>query len=373
MSKVAVLCDTHFGARGDSPVLHASMAKFYANVFFPTLDAHGIRTVLHGGDYTDRRKYVNFGTARFVHEHYRTPMKQRGIKEIVLVGNHDCFLKHSNDINSIEELYRGDPDISIVKEPCTWTVAGHDGSTYAMLLLPWVNEQNYHHTLELIRNSPAQMVLGHLELAGFQMYRGMPSEHGMDPQLFDRFNLVMSGHYHHKSSKGPIHYLGAPYPMIWSDYRDPRGFHLLDLDTQELEFIPNPYSIFYRLVYDDGGKPFEYIETLVQDINAPDSPYREAYIKVVVRQKTQPYWFELLMDALYKVNALDVVIVDDIIVNDDDTETRTDDDLSTVDTLSVMTDFVDTLSISCDKNELTNYLRDLYHEALAANQSARLS
>jgi DNA repair exonuclease SbcCD nuclease subunit len=368
MSKVAVITDTHFGARGDSPVLGASMAKFYKNVFFPKLDELGINTVLHGGDYTDRRKYVNFGTARFVHEFYRIPMQQRGIEEVILVGNHDCFLKHTNDINSIEELYRGVEGISLIKEPQEFLV-----HTTPLLLLPWINDNNRDRSLDLIRTSACEVVLGHLELAGFQMYRGSMAEDGLNPQLFDRFDLVMSGHYHHKSEKGPVHYLGAPYPMIWSDYQDARGFHILDLETRQLEFIENPYSIFYRLVYDDAGRTFNYIEKMVEEIAAPDSPYHEAYIKVVVRQKTQPYWFDLMMDALYRVNALDVVIVDDIVVNDDGTETRTEDDLTTVDTLAVMTDFVDNLTINCDKNQLTLYLRDLYNEALAANQSARLS
>lgn len=365
MSKVAVICDTHFGARNDSPVLHASMAKFYADVFFPTLDRLNITTVLHGGDYTDRRKYVNFSTAHFAHEHYRVPLAQRGIEEILIVGNHDCFYKHTNAVNSITELYRSRDDMTIVTKPMELDLTG----SQRILLLPWICDENRERSLDLIRTSSADIVLGHLELTGFQMYRGMPAEGGMDAKLFDRFALVMSGHYHHKSAKGPVHYLGAPYPMIWSDYRDPRGFHILDTETKDLTFIENPYSIFHRLVYDDLNKGFDYIEGLVAAINVPESPYHDAYIKVIVRHKQQPYWFELLMEALYKVNALDVVIMDDIIVNDDDTETRTaEEDLTSVDTLAVMTEFVDNLSITCDKQELTGYLRGLYHEALVAQQ-----
>jgi hypothetical protein len=363
MSKLAVICDTHFGARNDSPVLHNSIAKFYKDIFFPALDQHQVHAVLHGGDYTDRRKYVNFSTANFAHEHYRKPLYERHLHEYILIGNHDAFFKHTNEVNSVEELYRSREDVTIIRNPQMQYVGGSH-----ILFVPWICEDNRERSLDAIRTSPADIVLGHLELSGFQMYRGMPAEQGMDPQLFDRFDLVMSGHYHHKSSKGPVHYLGAPYPMIWSDYRDPRGFHILDTETKSLTFIANPYSIFHRLVYDDHNQNFNYVEALVADINAPDSPYRDAYIKVIVRHKQQPYWFDLVMEALYKVNALDVVIMDDIVVNDDDTETRTEEDLNSVDTLSVMTEFVDNLSITCDKQELTNYLRGLYHEALVSNQ-----
>jgi hypothetical protein len=295
-------------------------------------------------------------------------MQQRGIEEVILVGNHDCFLKHTNDINSIEELYRGVEGISLIKEPQEFLV-----HTTPLLLLPWINDNNRDRSLDLIRTSACEVVLGHLELAGFQMYRGQHGRRRLEPAIVRPLRSGDVRTLPSQEQKGPVHYLGAPYPMIWSDYQDARGFHILDLETRQLEFIENPYSIFYRLVYDDAGRTFNYIEKMVEEIAAPDSPYHEAYIKVVVRQKTQPYWFDLMMDALYRVNALDVVIVDDIVVNDDGTETRTEDDLTTVDTLAVMTDFVDNLTINCDKNQLTLYLRDLYNEALAANQSARLS
>jgi hypothetical protein len=344
------------------------MRKFYDDIFFPTLDTHSIKTVLHGGDYTDRRKYVNYGTARFMFDSYCTPMRKRGIREYGLVGNHDCYLKHTTSINSIEELRRDDDGLTVIKHPGELEI---DNAT--ILCLPWICDDNRDESLRRISDSRASIVLGHLQLAGFQMYKGQPAEDGLSATLFDRFELVMSGHFHHKSTSGPIHYLGAPYPMTWQDYRDPRGFHLFDTWTHALTFIENPYSIFVRLLYDDNGRKFDYVEELVTSIIAPNSPYRDAYVKVVVRTKTQPYWFDLIMDAFYKANVLDVVVVDDIVVNDDDTETRTVDAVQSIDTLALMKEYVDTLSISCDKNELNTYLRGLYTEALDADQSARLS
>lgn len=366
MATVAIITDTHFGARGDTAPMRQSMRKFYERVFFPTLDAHNIKHVLHGGDYVDRRKYVNYETAQFIYDTYRAPLRARGVTEDVIVGNHDIFFKNTTALNAPRELYRDDPTINVYEGPMEIDV---DGT--GVLLLPWITDTNRDETYKRISDSRCSIVLGHLEVQGFQMYRGMPGLSGMSPDLFDRFELVMSGHYHHRSSKGPIQYLGAPYPMIWSDYHDPRGFHLFDTETHKLTFIENPYSLFVRIVYDDAEQPHSYVKNLVQGILAADSPHHDAYVKVVVHSKTQPYWFDLMMDALYKVNAQDVVVVDDIIVNDDndEEEKQTPD----VDTLTLMQEYVDSLSITCDREELMTYLQSKYHEAIAIHQSARLA
>jgi DNA repair exonuclease SbcCD nuclease subunit len=237
-------------------------------------------------------------------------------------------------------------------------------------LLPWIADNNRDETMKVIERSACSIVLGHLEIAGFQMFKGSLSAEGLAADVFDRFELVMSGHYHHKSELGPIHYLGAPYPMIWSDYRDPRGFHLFDTKTHELTFIENPYSLFMRIVYDDQDQRHDYIKELVQSIQQPDSNYHDAYVKVVVRSKVQPYWFDLMMDALYKVTQ-DVVVVDDIIVND--AEEGVDALTTDVDTLTLMREYVETLSISCDKDELFAYLRKNYEEAIAQAHNVRFS
>ena len=37
--KVAIITDTHFGARKSSKVFHDFFQKFYDDIFFPTLEA----------------------------------------------------------------------------------------------------------------------------------------------------------------------------------------------------------------------------------------------------------------------------------------------------------------------------------------------
>jgi DNA repair exonuclease SbcCD nuclease subunit len=79
----------------------------------------------------------------------------------------------------------------------------------------------------------------------------MESHDGLSKEIFDKFDLVFSGHYHHRSSDKHIHYLGNPYELTWQDYNDPRGFHLFDTDTRTIDFIRNPHTMFARVEYDD--------------------------------------------------------------------------------------------------------------------------
>lgn len=363
---IAIITDTHFGARNDSAPMQQNQEKFLERVFFPTLKKYDIREVLHGGDYTDRRKYVSFGTAQWMYKHYRQPLHDAGIHEIALVGNHDCFLKHSTSINSIEELYRGSTSLDIITQPDTIELDGQD-----ILMLPWICDDNRDASMRAIEDSNATIVLGHLEVMGFQMYRGMPNAEGLNPNLFERFPLVMSGHFHHRSEVAPIQYLGAAWPMTWSDYDDPRGFHVFDPKTRALTFIDNPYSLFTRLVYDDKEQTHDYIAELCQRIGAAESPFRDAYVKVVVKAKLQPHWFDLMIDALYKVTP-NIMILDDILLSESDNDVVYD-EAALVDTVTLINEYVESLTLNCPKDALNRYLRDLYAEAVAAQTDGELS
>ena len=93
--------------------------------------------------------------------------------------------------------------------------------------------------------------------------------------------MVFSGHYHHKSDDGHVYYLGNPYELTWNDYKDPRGFHLFDLESRELEFIVNPYTLFERIEYSDATS-----ESFDPTI------FKDKYVKVVVISKTNQYKFD---------------------------------------------------------------------------------
>jgi hypothetical protein len=143
--------------------------------------------------------------------------------------------------------------------------------------------------------------------------------------------------------------------MIWSDFNDPRGFHILDLDTRKLEFIQNPYNLFFKLFYDDVNN------TLEELINQNFKQFSGAYVKVVVKQKTSHSLFDTFIDRLEKANPIDVQVVEDHLNLDLEDDQEIVDEAE--DTLTILNKFVDSLNIKTDKTAIKQVLQELYNEA----------
>ena len=102
--KIALITDTHFGARNDNVNFNEYFYQFYEGVFFPYLQQHNIKTCIHLGDCFDRRKYVSYKTAKDFRERFILPFNVLGIDLHMLVGNHDIYYKNTSQVNSLTEL-----------------------------------------------------------------------------------------------------------------------------------------------------------------------------------------------------------------------------------------------------------------------------
>ena len=354
--KIALITDQHFGARNDSLLFLDYYEKFYNETFFPKLKEENITTVLVLGDTFDRRKYVNFHTLQRTKQMFFDVLQRENITVHMLAGNHDTYYKNTNDVNSVDLLLREYNNINVIDKPQTIHL-NYENTSDDILMIPWICADNYKQCLDELKNTSATLCAGHFEIAGFSMYRGQPSLEGLQRDIFRKFEYTFSGHYHHKSSSDSIYYLGNPYGLTWQDYNDPRGFHIFDLDTRNLDFIENPNIMFHRIIYDDKLNTFE-------EINALDiSKYANTYVKVVVVNKTNPYIFDTFIDKLYSVGPADLNIVEDFT----DFSEGIDEDIldQAEDTISLLNKYVDSIKEeSINNDKLKNILRELYVEAI---------
>lgn len=351
--KIALITDTHFGARNDNIAFLDYFERFYNEVFFPHLLAEGVDTIIHLGDIVDRRKYISYVTLRRMKEMFIDKCDEHNIDLHVIIGNHDVPYKNTNEINSMKELFR-DANVKSYDKPATVNFDGHD-----ILIMPWINPQNYADALQAMEDTPAQVMMAHLEVAGALMDRGNVNSHGMEVSTFRKFETVYSGHFHHKNKIGNVQYLGCPYEMTWIDYQDPKGFHIYDTDSREIEMVRNPFSMFHKLFYSDDGKT---VEELL-DFDA--SPYTNTFIKVIKQNCDNPYWFDLYMDKVMKANPINIQVVDDNLNLNLDSEDDIVDEAE--DTITIMSKYINQLPDSIPKKELDILMKSLYNESLSVN------
>jgi len=345
--KVAIITDQHFGARNDSIAFLDFFQKFYDNTFFPTLDSSGIDTVLILGDTFDRRKYVNFYALDRAKKMFFDKLEERGITVYMLAGNHDTYYKNTNEVNSPDLLLTEYSNIEVISEPKTINVNG-----FEVCMLPWICPENYTQSMDEIKNTTSTICMGHLEIAGFAMYRGMESHEGFSTETFNKFDLVFSGHYHHRSNDGNIYYLGNPYELTWQDYNDPRGFHLFDFSTRQLNFIENPYRMYERLEYSDK-------ET--EPINLDQLDLSEKFVKLVVLEKTDFYKFDKFIQKLYNKGCHEIKIVEDF---SEFEAGEINEEINLEDTVSVLSNYIESIETDVDKEKVKTYMRGLYTEAI---------
>jgi hypothetical protein len=348
--KIALLNDTHCGVRNNNQMFAEYQGRFYREVFFPYLDEHNIKHIIHLGDYFDRRRDVNFYSLHKNYEHFIEPMIERDITMDLIVGNHDIYFKSTNDLNSPDYLLNF-PNVTVYKDPIT---KDYDGLEIA--LLPWINSENEEEVEEFLQLTTAPFVMSHLEVNGGMMSPGHFHGGGTPSSWFERFEQVFSGHFHHKSTLGNIRYFGSQMEFTWNDFGDDKHFHVFDTETREIEAIKNPLKMFHKVFYDDTD------ETLMTIKKKDFSQLENTFVKVIVTNKNEPYWFDVFVEELIKANPADLKVVEDHsnldVLNEDELVGDAED------TLTILTKHIDSLNIDGDKTKLDTLMRSLYTESL---------
>ena len=341
--KVAIITDQHFGARKSSKFFHDYFKKFYDNVFFPYLKENKITTIVNMGDTFDNRRNIDISSLEWAKVNYFDPLREMGITIHTVIGNHDIYYKNTNDVSSVSLLLKEYDNVIIYPETQEIKLG-----RLKILLVPWINQENEKISIDAIKKSKAKIVMGHLELNGFQATRGHMMEDGMDINHFNKFEKVYSGHYHTRSTNGKIYYLGNPYEMFWNDVKDDRGFHIFDTETLEHTPVNNPYRLFYNVYYDD---------TNYKLFNATE--YKDKIVKVIVKQKTDQKQFEKFIDKLSAIGVQELKIVENFnIQGNDDFEVE-----ETENTISILNRYIDESEIDCDKSIIKGILRKIYSQA----------
>jgi|TARA_R110001583_G_scaffold1042_1_gene8942 DNA repair exonuclease SbcCD nuclease subunit len=346
--KIALINDTHFGARGDSQLFFDYFIKFFDNVFFPYIKEHDIKTVIHAGDLMDRRKFVNFNILSQVRTEFMDRMREENVEMHCILGNHDVYYRNTNSINSIKELFSN--DLILYENP---TIVNFDGLDIA--LFPWVNKENYDESMNFLKTATAPIIIGHFELDGYQVMRGIKYNGGMDAKVLERYDRVFSGHFHCRQEKNNVYYLGTQYQITFADLNETKGFHVFDTDTREITFVENPHRMFHTLTYNDKDGPVHYEESGYEKLKG-------SYIKLFVEHKERPYSFDRFVDKLYDAGVAKITTVEEVLESEWTKEEIVD---LAQDTVTIINNEIDGMQEVKDKDKMKKLIKDLYMESLS--------
>lgn len=341
--KVAIITDQHFGARKNSKLFHDYFLKFYNDVFFPTIEEQNISTVIDLGDTFDSRKGIDFSSLAWAKNNYYDKLKNLGCQVITVVGNHTAYYKNTNNINAVDLLLREYENVSVISDPEERSLGN-----LKVLFVPWICSDNEERTFKMIQKTKASVAMGHLELNGFNAYKGHTMNDGMDAKVFDKFTKVFSGHYHTRSNDGKIFYLGNPYEIYWNDVNDTRGFHIFDTETLEHLPINNPHQIFKNIYYEDTDYRLFDVRDYVQKI-----------VKIIVRKKSDIKLFEHFIDKVYSANVAELKIVENFqYENLEEFEA-----FESEDTITILNRYIEESDISMDKSIIRGLIQEIYQQA----------
>ena len=346
--KIAILNDTHAGIRNSSDIFLDNAETFYSDVFFPYLLENDIRHIVHLGDYYDNRKFINFRALNRNRHHFLKPLREYGITMDIIRGNHDTYYKNTGELNSLKELlghYMN--EVNIIMDP---TVMEY--GSMKMGLIPWIDNENEKQCMDFLSNAKCDWIGGHFEIAGYEMMKGIKNEHGLDRSLFQRFEKVLSGHFHTKSEQDNIMYLGSQMEFFWNDAHDKKYFHVVDTETRSIEAIRNPHTLFHRIYYDDSKFDFNDYDTSIVD---------NKFVKIVVINKNDLFTFDRFVDRIQNRRIHELKIQENF--SEFIGQNVEDENISLEDTSTLLNSYIDNVETELDKDRIKKEMHDLMIEA----------
>lgn len=340
MSNIAIFSDLHVGIHQNDEKWH-TICLNWLKWFNQSCKDNNVSDIIFCGDFFDNRQELNvksINIGKTIIEYLR-----KNFKLHMIVGNHDCYLKDSNTINSLN-MFKGLDNVVIHNNIETSII---DNVEFGFI--PWLDEQ---------KNIPnVDVLIGHLELNTFKMSGNKLCENGLEiNNIISKSKLIFTGHFHikqeRKYSNNTIIYTGNPFQMDFSDINDDKGFYILNSSDLSYKFIKNtisPKHFIFKTSDIISNK--DNLNKIKQDIN-------QNIIKIIFDDKLDNLNKEKLNILLQSYNPL---IYHNDFNNVDNIETLGTIKIEDTEIENIFTTFVDMLEFEY-KKELNDYIKSKYEK-----------
>ena len=232
MTKIAITSDIHFGVPGrtDDILWACRTLREYCARF-------EIDTVLVLGDLYHNRQIVEIDVNSSVCRFFEETKEEYNQEWIAFPGNHDMFLRHSWEVNSLTALRR---HLTIIEEVKLLQI---DDTRF--WVLPFITyEKAYMRVLKAIVNNPEfrpneDNLLTHIGIRGATLNTCFMLKDWSVINFEDfPFHRIYAGHFHSKQQIGEnVWYPGSPIPFKFDEGDVPHGFYVYDLDEDSHKFV----------------------------------------------------------------------------------------------------------------------------------------
>jgi DNA repair exonuclease SbcCD nuclease subunit len=354
--KLTLISDIHLGVKNNDETFLENTKQFFIKQVCEVIEKNDSKYLLILGDLFDNRINVNIlvkNTAMEIFNHILT--KFPDLKIMLLVGNHDIYYKNTLEVSSLNMFKKYDERLRVISR-----IQSMEFDGCKTLLVPWLVEgsknkdiftkfiQKYNKTKE----QQFDLCLGHFDVNGFEVVRGVVEKHGIPLSDFEAFGNVFSGHFHIRNKMGNVQYLGCPYEITWNDWGDPKGITVFDTDTRTAEFIENTINPKHIIV-----KISSIDETKLDDLKGN-------FIKVVIDKDIESSKKNNILSILEKTTA-DCVTLDETVPVIDGEEVEIDMDRVSS-PLEFVWSYTDEVKIpeNIEKDKLKIFINDLYLKVL---------
>lgn len=294
VNRIFIITDTHFGVRSSSIEWLDIMKDYFYDFFIPFLrrNVEPGDILIHCGDLFDNRSSLNLLVLNSVIDIFDEI--RRILPVYIILGNHDTYLKSSNDINSVRILSFME-DINVIQEP---EVLETDTGK-KLFFLPW--RVNYEAERDQINKTDANYLFCHLDINLFKFNAYSTVTTGNDPNIFAKYDRVFNGHIHYRQSKNNILLLGCPYQLTRGDSGNYKGIYIFDPNKNEYKFIENKISPkFVKIKLESVlNKTFEEYRELV----------RNNYVDIITNSKwTMSFPFNELLECVNDYRKINIIV-----------------------------------------------------------------
>lgn len=344
-NKIAIFSDIHIGVHKDSKFWH-DISFEWAKWFISDLKKRQITDIVFCGDWFHTREEISvdslsFGTKLLkLFDEFTVHM---------IVGNHDCFLKDSSEVNSISP-YNEWKNVHVYDK-----VFNFEHSGKSINFIPW--------GIKLDEIPKSDITFGHFEINLFKMNSFALCEDGFTAEeLLSKSPIIISGHFHLRDHRlyndgDMILYVGNPFQMDFNDAGSIKGYYTLDFTDNSLEFVENlvsPKHTNLSLSFLLSEKTItEKVKSLITN----------RLVKFKIDRRISSDDMEYLLNKLKELNPIEFITDYHAEISDYSLDQENKKDLSGIDLEQAISEFIEELDVN-QKQEIKRYTIELLKKNL---------